>query len=188
MKEFEKILMKNKRYIHTVVDRYIRVNTPEIKKDLYQTAYISYYQAWLTYDETKGASLNTYAAQFIRNEIALEFPKMINTIYMPPKKVKDNIRTVSTETELEEDLKLIDTLPSSLFNCAEENIEKDEKNFIIQQLVKHLNEKEIDLIQKVYYQGLEIEQIARIYGKNTETVRVAHKKLLKKLKNILTKE
>lgn len=185
--EFEKLLKKNKRYIHTIVDRYIRVDSPEIKKDIYQIAYISYYEAWLTYDETKGASLNTYAYQFIRNEIALEFPKLINTIYMPPKKVKDSIRTVSTETELEEDLKLIDTLPSNLFNNTLNETENENTNYIISQLFKHLSEKEMDLIKLIYWQGQTINNIAEDKGKNPETIRIAHLKILKKLKNILKK-
>lgn len=88
---------------------------------------------------------------------------------------------------MEEDLKLIDTLPSNLFNNTLNETENENTNYIISQLFKHLSEKEMDLIKLIYWQGQTINNIAEDKGKNPETIRVAHLKILNKLKNILKK-
>ena len=185
MKVDNQFIKEHAYIVRTIVRQYDNVN---MYQDLMQEGMIGLIEAGRHYKEDMPVSFASYAAWWIRRAVYKAVVHYSHTVNLPEHVQWENVQTsVSLQhvvtQEYGDAITLADVLPSS--DDTEENAEKQSKAAYVQQLLGCLNEREKDLICRLYGIGRPAQtsvQVAKEWKVSVTRIQIIQQRALKKCK------
>lgn len=191
METFETLLKKNRRYIHTIINKLYKTENLEERKDLQQIGYLSYWTAFQTYDPTKNKSLNTYASTIIKNNIIQYLAQNGNTVKITRttrKKEGENLKKIISldETIKEDDpTTLADTISTDEYWTNDYDNTTDVKLDVLKHYFIQLNDRHQKLLSMRYIEEKTLKEIGIEFGISVEAVRQQIETALSKIRALI---
>lgn len=164
-KAFEEIIDRYNAYVTTIVPSLLSSRgTKEDMEEVVADTFIALWEAAERIDYEKYSSIKAYIAVIARN------------------KAKDRLRTIhGQDLCLSDDILIVD-------NSMEKIILQKEQQRIIEKTLKQLKQLDWEIFVAFYYQYKKVDEIAREFHMNPQTVKTRMRRGRELLKTILIKE
>ncbi len=177
--------------VHYVIhnSKFINLNVVE-DKDYFQFGIEGLSEAIDRFDPDYGTKFETYAIQRIRGKIIDELRKL----QIKPRNNYDedgNLRYTNVSFDAgsdNDDGYSLHEVISSSEPAPEEVVTKNEQRQLLIEAIKELPERDRLIISLYYYENLNYKEIAEVLGITVSRVSQIHAKVMKTLKNKLTKK